>query len=169
MESDREQFAKANSTAPLAPPHTRSGDVGSVAADADGEMCDPTSLAAVTSAIRTDGAGAGGAGAPQAAAAAAAQAGGRFHTDAELAAAAASPTAAAAAATLRDRVDALIAAARAAVGDVHPGIFDAGGGLHPPFRAVACWRDCWHFFRVASYAVAGGRGGGTGRLTRSRR
>ena len=98
MESDREQFAKANSFAPLAPPHTRSGDVGSVGADADGEMCDPTSLAAVTSATSTDGAGAGGAGAPLAAAAAAAQAGGLFLTDAELAAAAASPTAAAAAA-----------------------------------------------------------------------
>jgi len=47
---------------------------------------------------------------------------GRFLTDAELGAAAASPTAAAAAATLRDRVDALIAAARAAVGDAHPGL-----------------------------------------------
>ena len=98
---------KANSTTPLASPHTRSGDVGSVGADADGEMCDPTSLAAVTSATSTDGAGAGGAGAPLAAAAAEAHAGGHFLTDAELAAAAASPTAAAAAATLRDRVDAL--------------------------------------------------------------
>jgi len=46
----------------------------------------------------------------------------RFLTDAELAAPAASSTAAAAAATLRDRVDALIAAARAVVGYAHPGL-----------------------------------------------
>jgi len=169
MELDREQFEKPNCTATLAPPHTRSGDVGSVGADVDGELCDPKSLAAATSATSTDGAGAGGAGAPLEAADAAGHAGGRFLTDAELAAAAASPAGAAATATLRDCVDALLAAARAAVGDAHPGIFDAGGALHPPFREVAFWRDCWHFLRVASYTVAGGRAGGAGRSTRGRR
>ncbi|KAK1858596.1 hypothetical protein I4F81_001197 [Pyropia yezoensis] len=94
--------------------------------------------------------------------ASAAQAAGRFLTDDELRAAAASAATAAAAATLRDSVDGVIAAARAAVGAAHPGIFDAGGELHPPFRAAACWRDFWHFVRVATYAVAAGGAAGDG-------
>ena len=29
-----------------------------------------------------------------------------------------------------------------------------GGALHPEDRAEACWRDCWNFLRVITYAVA---------------
>lgn len=33
-------------------------------------------------------------------------------------------------------------------------LFEEGGALHPTERAEACWRDCWNFLRVASYAMA---------------
>ena len=33
-------------------------------------------------------------------------------------------------------------------------LFEEGGALHPTERSEACWRDCWNFLRVASYAMA---------------
>ena len=36
----------------------------------------------------------------------------------------------------------------------HPSLVEPGGALHPPERAQACWRDCWNFLRVATYATA---------------
>jgi hypothetical protein len=36
----------------------------------------------------------------------------------------------------------------------HPSLFEPGGTLHPAERAQACWRDCWNFLRVATYATA---------------
>ena len=33
-------------------------------------------------------------------------------------------------------------------------LFEEGGALYPTERADACWRDCWNFLRVASYAMA---------------
>ncbi|MEM7553209.1 MAG: phycobilisome protein [Cyanobacteria bacterium P01_A01_bin.84] len=37
----------------------------------------------------------------------------------------------------------------------HPDITQPGGGLYPPERASACWRDFWHFLRCISYGIAG--------------
>ena len=37
-----------------------------------------------------------------------------------------------------------------------PQLFQEGGALHPVERSEACWRDCWNFLRVASYAMAVG-------------
>ena len=36
----------------------------------------------------------------------------------------------------------------------HPSLVEPGGALYPPERAQACWRDCWNFLRVATYATA---------------
>jgi hypothetical protein len=36
----------------------------------------------------------------------------------------------------------------------HPSLVEPGGALHPAERAQACWRDCWNFLRVATYATA---------------
>lgn len=33
-------------------------------------------------------------------------------------------------------------------------LFEEGGALYPTERADSCWRDCWNFLRVASYAMA---------------
>ena len=35
-----------------------------------------------------------------------------------------------------------------------PSLFTEGGALYPAERAQACWRDCWNFLRVATYAAA---------------
>ncbi|MEM7595169.1 MAG: phycobilisome protein, partial [Cyanobacteria bacterium P01_A01_bin.83] len=42
---------------------------------------------------------------------------------------------------LRDNVVEIVKDARAVVLDAHPGITEPGGGLYPPARAEACWRD----------------------------
>lgn len=56
---------------------------------------------------------------------------------------------------LRDRVADIVSQARAVVLDANPGITEPGGGLYPPLRAEACWRDFWHFLRCISYGVSG--------------
>ncbi|MBC1259710.1 phycobilisome polypeptide [Synechococcus sp. BSF8S] len=38
-----------------------------------------------------------------------------------------------------------------------PGLIKPGGSLFPESRSEACWRDCWHFLRIAIYAVAADR------------
>jgi hypothetical protein len=38
-----------------------------------------------------------------------------------------------------------------------PALVEHGGALYPAYRAEACWRDCWHFLRIAIYAVAAKR------------
>ncbi|MEL6494674.1 MAG: phycobilisome protein [Cyanobacteria bacterium J06623_7] len=58
---------------------------------------------------------------------------------------------------LRDNANEIIANARAVVLDANPGITEPGGGLYPPMRAEACWRDFWHFLRCVSYGVGGQR------------
>lgn len=57
---------------------------------------------------------------------------------------------------LRDRVDEIVAEARAEVYDRFPDIAAPGGSLYPTERAEACWRDFWHYLRVISYGIAGG-------------
>ena len=58
---------------------------------------------------------------------------------------------------LRDNVVEIVSQARAVVLDANPGITEPGGGLYPPTRAEACWRDFWHFLRCISYGVSGQR------------
>ena len=58
---------------------------------------------------------------------------------------------------LRDNVVDIVANARAVVLDAYPGITEPGGGLYPPMRAEACWRDFWHFQRCISYGISGQR------------
>jgi allophycocyanin-B len=58
---------------------------------------------------------------------------------------------------LRDQAPEIVDEARAIVLDRFPGILEPGGGLYPPFRADACWRDFWHFLRCITYGIAGAR------------
>lgn len=57
---------------------------------------------------------------------------------------------------LRDRITEIVDEARAQVLQQFPGITEPGGGLYPPFRAEACWRDFWHFTRCITYGIVGG-------------
>ncbi|MBH8577188.1 phycobilisome protein [Nostocaceae cyanobacterium CENA369] len=58
---------------------------------------------------------------------------------------------------LRDRVSDIVNEARNEVLTTFPSITQPGGGLYPPERAEACWRDFWHFLRCITYGIAGGR------------
>lgn len=56
---------------------------------------------------------------------------------------------------LRDQAADIVDEARAGVLESFPGILDPGGGLYPPMRAAACWRDFWQFLRCITYGIAG--------------
>ena len=56
---------------------------------------------------------------------------------------------------LRDQAVSIVDEARAKVLQSFPGILEPGGGLYPPQRADACWRDFWHFLRCITYGIAG--------------
>ncbi len=56
---------------------------------------------------------------------------------------------------LRDQAADIVDEARAEVLQSFPGILEPGGGLYPPLRAEACWRDFWHFLRCITYGIAG--------------
>ena len=56
---------------------------------------------------------------------------------------------------LRDRVSDIVDEARSQVLETFPTITQPGGGLYPPERADACWRDFWHFLRCITYGMAG--------------
>lgn len=58
---------------------------------------------------------------------------------------------------LRDNVVEIVSQARTVVLNANPGITEPGGGLYPPSRAEACWRDFWHFIRCISYGISGQR------------
>ena len=58
---------------------------------------------------------------------------------------------------LRDRAVEIVDEARAGVLTKFPTITQPGGGLYPPERAEACWRDFWHFLRCITYGIAGHR------------
>ncbi|ERN41954.1 phycobilisome protein [Rubidibacter lacunae KORDI 51-2] len=58
---------------------------------------------------------------------------------------------------LRDTAAEIVAEAREQVLESFPGITEPGGGLHPKFRADACWRDFWHFLRCITYGTVGDR------------
>ena len=51
---------------------------------------------------------------------------------------------------LRDRVVEIVDEARVEVFAQFPDITAPGGGLYPPERAEACWRDFWHYLRPIS-------------------
>ncbi len=55
---------------------------------------------------------------------------------------------------LIQRSDHLVNQARAHLLETQPHLAQPGGALHPEDRAEACWRDCWNFLRVITYAVA---------------
>ena len=55
---------------------------------------------------------------------------------------------------LIQRSDHLVNQARAHLLETQPHLVKPGGALHPEDRAEACWRDCWNFLRVITYAVA---------------
>ncbi|NEQ99716.1 MAG: phycobilisome protein [Cyanothece sp. SIO2G6] len=56
---------------------------------------------------------------------------------------------------LRDRAPDIVDEARSTVLSQFPHILEPGGGLYPPMRADACWRDFWHFLRCITYGIAG--------------
>jgi Phycobilisome protein len=56
---------------------------------------------------------------------------------------------------LRDNAKEIVDEARQRVLISFPDILNPGGGLYPPERAAACWRDFWHFLRCISYGIAG--------------
>lgn len=56
---------------------------------------------------------------------------------------------------LRDRVSEIVDEARAQVLTADPTLTQPGGGLYPPERGEACWRDFWHFLRCITYGIAG--------------
>jgi hypothetical protein len=55
---------------------------------------------------------------------------------------------------LRDRAADIVDTARSGVLEQFPTILAVGGGLYPPERADACWRDFWQFLRCVSYGIA---------------
>jgi Phycobilisome protein len=58
---------------------------------------------------------------------------------------------------LRDRVQEIVDEARAGLLAAFPKITEPGGGLYPPIRSEACWRDFWHFLRCITYGIAAQR------------
>ncbi|WP_319422980.1 phycobilisome protein [Pleurocapsa sp. FMAR1] len=56
---------------------------------------------------------------------------------------------------LRDNVEEIVSQARGVVLAANPQITEPGGGLYPPMRAEACWRDFWHFLRCITYGISG--------------
>ncbi|VEP18255.1 Phycocyanin [Hyella patelloides LEGE 07179] len=56
---------------------------------------------------------------------------------------------------LRDDVTEIVNSSRAEVLATFSQIIEPGGGLYPPMRAEACWRDFWHFLRCITYGIAG--------------
>ena len=56
---------------------------------------------------------------------------------------------------LRDKVENIVSQAREIVIHTNPLLIEPGGGLYPPVRAEACWRDFWHFLRCITYGISG--------------
>lgn len=59
--------------------------------------------------------------------------------------------------TLGSQAESIVDTARLDLLSRLPAITEPGGGLYPPTRAAACWRDLWHFLRCITYGMAIGR------------
>ncbi|HEY9764138.1 MAG TPA: phycobilisome protein [Trichocoleus sp.] len=59
--------------------------------------------------------------------------------------------------TLRDESEDIVNTARRVLLTMFPSLTEPGGGLYPPTRATACWRDLWHFLRCMTYGIALGQ------------
>ena len=57
---------------------------------------------------------------------------------------------------LQPEAEVLVARARSHLLEEQPQLIHPGGGLYPPFRAAACWRDLWQFLRCVLYGAAAG-------------
>ncbi len=57
---------------------------------------------------------------------------------------------------LQPHAETLVARARSQLLEEQPELIQPGGGLYPPFRAAACWRDLWQFLRCVLYGAASG-------------
>ena len=57
---------------------------------------------------------------------------------------------------LQPEAEVLVARARSQLLAEQPELIQPGGGLYPPFRAAACWRDLWQFLRCVLYGAASG-------------
>lgn len=57
---------------------------------------------------------------------------------------------------LQPQAEKLVARARSQLLQEQPELIQPGGGLYPPFRADACWRDLWQFLRCVLYGSASG-------------
>ena len=55
---------------------------------------------------------------------------------------------------LQTQADDLVHQARRHLLEQQPHLVQPDGALFPSERAEACWRDCWNFLRVITYAVA---------------
>jgi len=58
---------------------------------------------------------------------------------------------------LQDKAASIVADAKKQLLEEEPQLVKLGGALYPVHRAEACWRDCWHFLRIAIYAAAAQR------------
>ncbi|MBD0268919.1 MAG: phycobilisome protein [Cyanobacteria bacterium Co-bin8] len=54
---------------------------------------------------------------------------------------------------LREQADDIVNAARTDLLAHFPDITEPSGGLYPEARAIACWRDLWHFLRCITYGI----------------
>jgi hypothetical protein len=58
---------------------------------------------------------------------------------------------------LQEKAPAIVTAVKKRLLAEEPELIQIGGALYPEVRAQACWRDCWHFLRIAIYALAADR------------
>ncbi len=58
---------------------------------------------------------------------------------------------------IQEKASALVSAVKQKMLFEDPELVKPGGALYPENRAEACWRDCWHFLRIAIYAAAADR------------
>ena len=56
---------------------------------------------------------------------------------------------------LRDLVNDIVSEAKLEILQTFPNITQPGGGLYPPDRSEACWRDLCNFLRCITYGIAG--------------
>ncbi|MBD0266817.1 MAG: phycobilisome protein [Cyanobacteria bacterium Co-bin8] len=58
---------------------------------------------------------------------------------------------------LQEEANDIVNAARRDLLTHFPDLTEPGGGLYPEVRAIACWRDLWHFLRCITYGMIIGK------------